>query len=161
LEAETLEVNDIGRISIHATSPLFIDEYRLNRTTGSFILVDPASNLTVAAGMIIGTAGEQAAAPAAEAPVAENITFHPSKLSREQRWEALGTSGATIWMTGLSGSGKSTIATAVEHTLVSAGRFAYMLDGDNLRHGLNANLGFSEEDRAENVRRVGEVARLL
>ena len=99
--------------------------------------------------------------PTGEVAVAENITFHPSKLSRDERWKALGTSGATIWMTGLSGSGKSTIATAVEHTLVSSGRFAYMLDGDNLRHGLNANLGFSEEDRAENVRRVGEVARLL
>jgi len=162
LEAETLEVNDIGRISIHTASPLFIDEYRLNRTTGSFILVDPHTNLTVAAGMIIGTSGDSASGPAtAEVPLAENITFHPSKLSREERWGALGTSGATVWMTGLSGSGKSTIATAVEHTLVSSGRFAYMLDGDNLRHGLNANLGFSEEDRAENVRRVGEVARLL
>jgi bifunctional enzyme CysN/CysC len=159
LEAETLEVNDIGRISIHAASPLFIDEYRLNRTTGSFILVDPHTNLTVAAGMISGTG--ESGPPTSEVPVAENITFHPSKLGRDERWSALGTSGATIWMTGLSGSGKSTIATAVEHTLVSSGRFAYMLDGDNLRHGLNANLGFSEEDRAENVRRVGEVARLM
>ncbi len=110
--------------------------------------------------MIIGVGGE----PAAVAPgpaVAENVTFHPSKLSPEERAAALGTGGATIWMTGLSGSGKSTIATAVEHTLVSSGRHAYMLDGDNLRHGLNAGLGFSEEDRAENVRRVGEVAKLF
>ncbi|HVY97319.1 MAG TPA: adenylyl-sulfate kinase [Solirubrobacterales bacterium] len=159
LDAETLEVNDIGRISIHTTSPLFFDEYRLNRTTGSFILVDPATDLTVAAGMIIGAGGEGAVGETT--PVAENITFHPSKLSREDRWRALGTSGATIWLTGLSGSGKSTIATAVEHTLVSSGRAAYMLDGDNLRHGLNANLGFSAEDRAENVRRVGEVAKVL
>jgi bifunctional enzyme CysN/CysC len=160
LEAETLEVNGIGRVSIHTTSPLFLDEYRLNRTTGSFILVDPATNLTVAAGMIIGAGGEPAAV-ATESVVAENITFHPSSLSREERRKALGTSGATIWMTGLSGSGKSTIAAALEHTLVSSGRNAYMLDGDNLRHGLNADLGFSEEDRAENVRRVGEVAKLL
>ena len=159
LEAETLEVNDIGRISIHTASPMFIDEYRLNRTTGSFILVDPHTDLTVAAGMIIGTSSDPT--PTEEVPVAENITFHPSKLLREERWSALGTSGATIWMTGLSGSGKSTIAIAVEHTLVSGGRSAYMLDGDNLRHGLNADLGFSEEDRAENVRRVGQVARLL
>jgi len=159
LDAETLEVNDIGRIAIHTTSPLFFDEYRLNRNTGSFILVDPATDLTVAAGMIIGSGGESAAEGAA--PVAENITFHPSKLSREDRWGALQTAGATIWLTGLSGSGKSTIATAVEHTLVSSGRAAYMLDGDNLRHGLNANLGFSAEDRAENVRRVGEVAKVL
>jgi len=159
LDADTLEVNDIGRIAIHTTSPLFFDEYRLNRNTGSFILVDPATDLTVAAGMIIGSGGEGTAEGVA--PVAENITFHPSKLSREDRWGALQTGGATIWLTGLSGSGKSTIATAVEHTLVSSGRAAYMLDGDNLRHGLNANLGFSAEDRAENVRRVGEVAKVL
>ncbi|HEY2714815.1 MAG TPA: adenylyl-sulfate kinase [Solirubrobacterales bacterium] len=165
--AETLEVNEIGRVAIHTASPLFFDTYRLNRTTGSFILVDPATNLTVAAGMIIGAAGEAADAPVvvtdaeADAPVATNITFHPSKLSREERWGALQASGATIWMTGLSGSGKSTIATAVEHTLVSSGQAAFMLDGDNLRHGLNSNLGFSAEDRAENVRRVGEVARIL
>jgi bifunctional enzyme CysN/CysC len=158
LEAQTLEVNDIGRVAIHTSSPLFFDTYRLNRTTGSFILVDPATNLTVAAGMIIGAAGEPAVA---ETPVATNITFHPSKLGREERWGALGTKGATIWLTGLSGSGKSTIATAVEHTLVSSGQSAFMLDGDNLRHGLNSNLGFSDSDRAENVRRVGEVARIL
>jgi bifunctional enzyme CysN/CysC len=160
LEAETLEVNDIGRVAIHTASPLFFDTYRLNRTTGSFILVDPATNLTVAAGMIIGAAGDTATA-VAEAPVATNITFHPSQLSREERWSALGMKGATIWMTGLSGSGKSTIATAIEHTLVSSGQSAFMLDGDNLRHGLNSNLGFSPEDRTENVRRTGELARAL
>jgi bifunctional enzyme CysN/CysC len=158
LEAETLEVNDIGRIRIHTNSPLFFDEYRLNRNTGSFILVDPATDLTVAAGMIIGT-GEPATS---EQPVvADNITFHPSKLTAEERADLLGAGGATIWMTGLSGSGKSTIAAAAEHTLVSSGRHAFMLDGDNLRHGLNAGLGFSPEDRAENVRRVGEVAKIL
>jgi bifunctional enzyme CysN/CysC len=163
-EAETLEVNEIGRISIQTASPLFFDTYRLNRTTGSFILVDPGTDLTVAAGMIIGAGGDDAVVTeTAETPipVAENITFHPSKLSRDGRWGALGAKGATIWMTGLSGSGKSTIATAIEHTLVSSGRHAFMLDGDNLRHGLNADLGFSEEDRNENVRRVGEVAKIL
>jgi len=160
LDVETLEVNDIGRVSLHTTSPLFFDEYRMNRSTGSFILVDPATDLTVAAGMIIG-AGSEPAAAVADPAIAANITFHPSHLSREERWQALGAGGATIWMTGLSGSGKSTIATAVEHTLVSSGRPAYMLDGDNLRHGLNAGLGFSEADRAENVRRTGEVAKVL
>jgi bifunctional enzyme CysN/CysC len=158
LEAETLEVNDIGRVRIHTTAPLFFDEYRLNRTTGSFILVDPATDLTVAAGMIIGAAEP---ATAEQPALAENITFHPSKLAAEERADALGAGGATIWMTGLSGSGKSTIAAAAEHTLVSGGRHAFMLDGDNLRHGLNAGLGFSPEDRAENVRRVGEVAKIL
>jgi bifunctional enzyme CysN/CysC len=164
-EAETLEVNDIGRVTIETASPLFFDTYRLNRTTGSFILVDPGTDLTVAAGMIIGAGGEDPITTEAQVvtttPVAENITFHPSKLSPEARAAALGTTGATIWMTGLSGSGKSTIATAIEHTLVSAGRPAFMLDGDNLRHGLNSNLGFSPEDRDENVRRVGEVAKIL
>ncbi len=92
LSVDTLEVNDIGRVSIHATSPLFFDEYRLNRTTGSFILVDPATDLTVAAGMIIG-AGSEPAIAAHETVVAENITFHPSHLSREERWKALGTCG--------------------------------------------------------------------
>ncbi len=162
--AETLEVNEIGRVSIQTASPLFFDTYRLNRTTGSFILVDPGTDLTVAAGMIIGAGGDDAVVTeTAETPlpVAENITFHPSKLSRDERWGALEAKGATIWMTGLSGSGKSTIATAIEHTLVSSGRSAFMLDGDNLRHGLNADLGFSEEDRNENVRRVGEVAKIL
>ena len=163
-EAETLEVNEIGRISIQTASPLFFDTYRLNRTTGSFILVDPGTDLTVAAGMIIGAGGDDAVVTERRrrrAPVAENITFHPSKLSREERAKALDTAGATIWMTGLSGSGKSTIATAIEHTLVSSGQPAFMLDGDNLRHGLNSDLGFSEEDRNENVRRVGEVAKIL
>jgi bifunctional enzyme CysN/CysC len=160
LEVETLEVNDIGRVALHTTSPLFFDEYRMNRSTGSFILVDPATNLTVAAGMITGAGGEPTTVTD-ELAIQENVTFHPSHLTRAERWGALGTSGATIWMTGLSGSGKSTIATAVEHTLVSSGRPAYMLDGDNLRHGLNAGLGFSEADRAENVRRVGEVAKIL
>ncbi len=161
LSADTLQVNDIGRVSIQTASPLFIDEYRLNRTTGSFILVDPGTDLTVAAGMIKRSGEEGTAEFETTRVVAENITFHPSKLSRDERWGALESTGATIWMTGLSGSGKSTIATAIEHTLVSAGQSAFMLDGDNLRHGLNADLGFSEEDRNENVRRVGEVAKIL
>jgi bifunctional enzyme CysN/CysC len=165
-EASTLEVNEIGRVTIETASPLFFDTYRLNRTTGSFILVDPGTDLTVAAGMIIGAGGDEpitteSPAVTTTTPVAENITFHPSKLSHEERGNLLGTTGATIWMTGLSGSGKSTIATAIEHTLVSSGKPAFMLDGDNLRHGLNSNLGFSEEDRNENVRRVGEVAKIL
>jgi adenylyl-sulfate kinase len=90
-----------------------------------------------------------------------NITWHGGHLSRDERWTSLGRPGCTVWMTGLSGSGKSTIAMAAEAELVRAGRPAYVLDGDNLRHGLNAGLGFSEADRDENVRRVGEVARLL
>jgi bifunctional enzyme CysN/CysC len=91
----------------------------------------------------------------------ENVVWHPTDLAREDRWAALGAAGATVWFTGLSGSGKSTVAVALERLLVDAGRAAYVLDGDNLRHGLNADLGFSAADRDENVRRVSEVARLM
>ena len=89
-----------------------------------------------------------------------HIKWHEG-LSRESRFEQLGTQGATLWFTGLSGSGKSTIATALEKELIRRGRHAYRLDGDNLRHGLNSDLGFSPEDRTENIRRVGEVSVLM
>ncbi|NRA57405.1 MAG: adenylyl-sulfate kinase [Phycisphaerales bacterium] len=92
---------------------------------------------------------------------ATNIHWHEGDLSRDERWGALKASGATVWFTGLSGSGKSTIASAVEQVLVNKGVNAYRLDGDNVRHGLNKNLGFSAEDRAENIRRIGEVAKLF
>jgi bifunctional enzyme CysN/CysC len=91
----------------------------------------------------------------------DNVTWHANAVTREQRGAVTGGPGMTVWMTGLSGSGKSTIAVAVEAALIERGRHAYLLDGDNLRHGLNGNLGFSAEDRAENVRRVGEVAKLF
>ena len=90
-----------------------------------------------------------------------NVVWHPTEFSREDRWERLGLRGATVWFTGLSGSGKSTIAYELERLLVVSGQPAYVLDGDNLRHGLNADLGFAASDRDENVRRVGEVARLF
>lgn len=90
-----------------------------------------------------------------------NVVWHPSHIDRDVRWGATGQRGATLWFTGLSGSGKSTVATEVEQRLVDGGRIAYLLDGDNLRHGLNGDLGFRADDRTENVRRVGEVARLF
>lgn len=89
------------------------------------------------------------------------VVWHSSLVERSKRWEATGGFGATVWFTGLSGSGKSTLATEVERLLVSGGRLAYLLDGDNLRHGLNSDLGFSAGDRDENVRRVSEVALLM
>jgi len=92
---------------------------------------------------------------------ATNITWHEGHVSREDRQRLLGQKGATVWFTGLSGCGKSTIAFTVEHALVERGRLAYVLDGDNVRHGLNKNLGFSEADRMENIRRIGEVAKLF
>lgn len=90
-----------------------------------------------------------------------NIRWHEGDISRADRWRALGARGATLWFTGLSGSGKSTIASALERTLVEQKIAAYRLDGDNVRHGLNANLSFSAEDRAENIRRIGEVSKLF
>ena len=90
-----------------------------------------------------------------------NVVWQAGELSREQRWAALGGAGATVWFTGLPSSGKSTVAAAVEARMLAEGHPAYVLDGDNLRHGLNGNLGFSSEDRAENVRRTAEVAALM
>ncbi len=92
---------------------------------------------------------------------ATNITWHEGTVSREDREKRLAQRGVTIWLTGLSGSGKSTIAVAAENALMAEGKVAYVLDGDNIRHGLNANLGFSPEDRTENIRRIGEVAKLF
>ena len=94
-------------------------------------------------------------------PVATNIRWHPSAVARDKRAAATGTTGRTLWFTGLSGSGKSTVAVEVEKQLIASGRPAYLLDGDNLRFGLNVDLGFSAEDRDENVRRVAHVARLF
>jgi len=92
---------------------------------------------------------------------ATNITWHSQNVTREDRERLLGQKGVTVWLTGLSGSGKSTLAVAAEQALVTAGRLAYVLDGDNIRHGLNKNLGFSPADRTENIRRIGEVAKLF
>src|SRR6266851_3088107 len=92
---------------------------------------------------------------------ATNITWHEGHVGREERRALLSQRGATLWFTGLSGSGKSTIAFTLEHALVQRGRLAYVLDGDNIRHGLNKNLGFSAADREENIRRIGEVAKLF
>jgi bifunctional enzyme CysN/CysC len=146
--ADELTLNEIGRVRLRVQTPLMFDPYRRNRATGSFILVDPLTNETVAAGMILG---------AEQANLESNVVWHSNAVSRQER----GPGGMTIWFTGLSGSGKSTVAVELERRLVTAGRPAYLLDGDNLRHGLNANLGFGAADRAENVRRVGEVAKLF
>src|SRR5205823_4027033 len=92
---------------------------------------------------------------------ATNITWHEGHVTRAERAKLLKQQGVTLWFTGLSGSGKSTIAFTLEHALVQAGRLAYVLDGDNIRHGLNKNLGFSAADREENIRRIGEVRKLF
>ncbi|GAA1974232.1 adenylyl-sulfate kinase [Amycolatopsis minnesotensis] len=152
--ADSLGLNDIGRLKLRLHKPLAVDDYRRNATTGSFILVDPATNNTVGAGMVLpasagGDDGARAASP--------NVVRHASLVGPEDR-QAL---GATMWFTGLSGSGKSSIAVAAERELLAHGRPAFVLDGDNLRHGLNADLGFSLRDRAENLRRLAHVAALI
>jgi bifunctional enzyme CysN/CysC len=100
-------------------------------------------------------------ATVSDAPVSPNVVWHPGDVARADRWRAGHLGGATVWFTGLSGSGKSTVAVAVERLLLDRGHAAYLLDGDNLRHGLNGDLGFSAADRDENVRRASEVARLF
>ncbi len=144
--AESLSLNEIGRVQLKVQHPLLFDAYRRNRVTGSFILVDESTNNTVAAGMITGPT-----------LTASKVVWHTAAVGRNER----ATRGATVWLTGLSASGKSTVAVELERRLVAAGRPAYRLDGDNLRHGLNSDLGFSAADRAENVRRVGAVAQLI
>jgi bifunctional enzyme CysN/CysC len=146
-QAERLTLNEIGRVRLRTQAPLTFDPYRRNRATGSFILIDPDTNNTVAAGMVLG----------AEQANVTNVVWHANAVERRERHSK----GLTVWFTGLSGSGKSTVAVEVERRLVAAGRPAYLLDGDNLRHGLNADLGFGAADRTENVRRVGEVAKLF
>jgi bifunctional enzyme CysN/CysC len=161
--ASTLELNDLGRVRMELSSPLVFDSYRRNKVTGSLIVIDEATNETVAAGTILDTETETQDVSAVEERTTQspNVKWQRSELTRQARWEALGHAGATIWFTGLPGAGKSTIAGAVEERLVSAGRAAFLLDGDNLRHGLNGDLGFDEDARCENVRRTAQVARLF
>ena len=141
-----MRLNEIARLTLHTQQPVMFDSYRRNRETGSFILVDEATNKTVGAGMIT-------------APVSRDshVVWQTTKVDREQRAHR----GATIWLTGLSGSGKSSVAIELERRLVAEGRPAYLMDGDNLRHGLNSDLGFSDDDRRENIRRTAEVASLF
>ncbi|MFF2083291.1 adenylyl-sulfate kinase [Nocardia sp. NPDC058176] len=157
-DVETLALNDIARIHLRSRRPLLSDPYRENRRTGSFILIDPVTDQTVAAGMITGRdTGAGHIEHAEESLSPRPVVWHRSAVERTDRTHQ----GTTLWLTGLSGSGKSTIAVELERRLVAAGRPAYLLDGDNLRHGLNAGLGFSAADRDENVRRVAEVAALF
>ena len=164
--ARALELNEIGRVVLQTTQKLFLDPYQRNKETGSFIVVDPVSNETVAAGMVIDRLPEselRAPVDGMLAPKSENIRREEGwiPVSPEARERLLGQRAMTIWFTGLSGSGKSSIAQALAHRLHDAGRHVYILDGDNLRFGLNRDLGFSKGDRSENIRRAAEVARLF
>jgi bifunctional enzyme CysN/CysC len=151
-----LALNDIGAVTLRTSSIVIADPYTDNRDSGAFILIDETSNDTVGAGTITETREIKAGAQSRN-----DIRWHPSSLDRGYRWQKTGQRGATIWFTGLPASGKSTVAVAVERALVEAGEVAYLLDGDNLRHGLSDDLGFSAGDRAENIRRVGHLTRLL
>ena len=144
--AQSLTLNEIGRVRLRTQQPLLFDAYRRSRDTGSFILVDEATNNTVAAGMITGPSLQES-----------HVVWHRGSVQRDER----ASQGMTVWLTGLSGSGKSSVGAELERRLVASGGPAYLLDGDNLRHGLNAGLGFSAEDRVEAVRRVGEVAKMF
>ncbi|MGH2853212.1 MAG: adenylyl-sulfate kinase [Solirubrobacteraceae bacterium] len=164
--ASALALNDLGRVRVEVATPLVFDSYRRNRVTGSLIVIDEASNETVAAGVILDTeteAGDAAGAGGLQDKTerSPNVRWQRATITREERWAALGLTGATVWLTGLPAAGKSTIGRAVEERLVREGRPAYLLDGDNLRHGLNGDLGFDEQARTENVRRTAHVARLL
>jgi bifunctional enzyme CysN/CysC len=159
-EAGPLGLNEIARVHLTLHRPLAFDSYRKNPATGSFVLIDRLTNATVAAGMITDrvTIPEKVSA---SAPVSRNITKEGNLVSLSDRENLLGQKGATFWLTGLSGSGKSTVAQAFEKRLIESGRPAFILDGDNIRHGLNRDLGFSMEDRKENIRRISEVAQLF
>ena len=165
-DVETLGLNDIGRVEITTAAPIFFDAYPQNHATGSFILVDPFTNVTVAAGMIrdVRTAedlfGVDPSAPKHSA-VTPGAVWEQWNIARAEREARNGHGAAVLWFTGLSGAGKSTIARGLERRLFELGCRTMLLDGDQLRHGLCGDLGFSPEDRTENIRRAGEVARLF
>jgi bifunctional enzyme CysN/CysC len=148
--AKSLEMNEVGVCNISLQSPIAFDPFGENRATGSFILIDRRTNATVGAGMIVHGLRR-----------AGNIHWQALDVDRSARAALKAQRPSVLWFTGLSGSGKSTIANLLEKKLHAAGRHTYILDGDNVRHGLNRDLGFTEEDRVENIRRVAEVARLM
>jgi bifunctional enzyme CysN/CysC len=150
LAASTLDLNDLGVVTVSTSQPLPYERYADNRTLGAFVLIDPMTFETVGAGMI-------------DCPLrrASNIHWQATEVSRDARASLKAQRPCCIWFTGLSGAGKSTVASRLERRLLREGRHTYHIDGDNVRHGLNRDLGFTEADRAENVRRVAEVARLM
>ncbi|WP_163269107.1 sulfate adenylyltransferase subunit CysN [Chelativorans alearense] len=148
--AKSLELNEVGVCNFSLQAPIAFDSFEENRTTGAFVLIDRLTNATVGAGMILHPLRRAA-----------NIHWQALDVTKASRSELKHQKPAVLWFTGLSGSGKSTIANLLEKKLHAAGRHTYILDGDNVRHGLNRDLGFTEEDRVENIRRVAEVARLM
>ncbi len=150
LAAKTLELNGIGVVELSTDKPITFEAYGDNRTLGGFILIDKLTNATVAAGMLHFSLRR-----------AQNVHWQATDIDRDMRASLKNQRPALLWFTGLSGSGKSTIANLVEKKLHRMNRHSFLLDGDNVRHGLNRDLGFTEADRIENIRRVGEVAKLM
>ena len=150
LAARGLSLNDIGVADIVTDRPIVFEPYATSADLGGFILIDRATNATVATGMIRHSLRR-----------ATNIHWQAVEISREAHAAQMGQQPRVLWFTGLSGSGKSTIANMVEQKLHALGKHTFLLDGDNVRHGLNKDLGFSDADRVENIRRVGEVAKLM
>ena len=150
LAAKTLSLNDIGVAEVYSDKPLVFEAYEQNRTLGGFILIDKITNATVAAGMLNFSLRRS-----------QNVHWQATDITREHHANMKNQTPRVLWFTGLSGSGKSTIANEVEKKLELMNRHTFLLDGDNVRHGLNRDLGFTEADRIENIRRVGEVARLM
>lgn len=147
---KSLKLNEIGVCTLSTSRPIAFDPYTDQRETGSFILIDRFTNQTVGAGMVEFSLRR-----------ASNIHTHAMDVNKDRRAGMKGQKPAVLWFTGLSGAGKSTIANLVERKLAEAGRHTYSLDGDNVRHGLNKDLGFTDVDRVENIRRIGEVAKLF
>jgi len=164
---DTLTLNDIARVAIRASSPLFFDSYRINHGTGSFILIDPHTSNTVGAGMIRGPVQTvddligPLSRPSAQTGKSPHTVWAGWNIPRARREDRNRHQAAVLWFTGLSASGKSTLAQAVERKLFDGGCQTMLLDGDTLRHGLCGDLGFSDVDRSENIRRVGEMAKLF
>ena len=150
LAAKTLPMNGVAYCKISLDRAIAFDAYEANRQTGSFILIDKYTNATVGAGMV--SFGLRRAS---------NIEWHDMQIDKQTRAASSGQKPCLLWFTGLSGSGKSTIADRLEQKLFKRGKRTYLLDGDNVRHGLNKDLGFTDEDRVENVRRVAEVGKLM
>ncbi len=150
LAAKTLELNAIGVANLSTDKPVVFEPYKDNRTLGGFILIDKISNATVAAGMLHFSLRR-----------AQNVHWQATDVSRDHHAALKNQKPAVLWFTGLSGAGKSTIANLVEKKLARMNRHTFLLDGDNVRHGLNRDLGFTDADRVENIRRVGEVAKLM
>jgi len=147
---KTLSLNEIGVVTLSLSAPIAFDAYDENRNMGSFVLIDRQTNKTVGVGMLDFALRR-----------AKNVVWQDMDVSKSARAAQKLQKPGLLWFTGLSGSGKSTIANLVEKRLLDLGRHTYTLDGDNVRHGLNRDLGFTKEDRVENIRRIGEVARLM